>query len=95
MESNSPVADSPFTVDVASRRFVCHAMESKHDRTNIRAKRQRGAETWAHSPTSGLAQFPDVIGGIVPVFDLPGVQAGKLVFDEPTLARIFLGQITR
>lgn len=43
---------------------------------------------------AGLMQFPDVIGGIVPIFNVPGVGAGKLVLDGPTLARIFLGQIT-
>ena len=44
---------------------------------------------------SGLGQFPDVIGGIVPVFNLPGVEPGELVLDGPTLAAIFLGKIAR
>jgi phosphate transport system substrate-binding protein len=43
----------------------------------------------------GLGQFPDVIGGIVPAFNVAGVPAGKLVLDGPTLAKIFLGQITK
>ncbi|HEX7340053.1 MAG TPA: phosphate ABC transporter substrate-binding protein PstS [Rhodanobacteraceae bacterium] len=43
----------------------------------------------------GLGQFPDVIGGIVPVFNVAGVPAGKLVLDGTTLADIFLGKITR
>jgi phosphate transport system substrate-binding protein len=51
-------------------------MEPKHDRTNIRAKRQRGAETWVHPLTAGPTQFPDVIGGIGPVFNVPGIEAG-------------------
>ncbi len=42
----------------------------------------------------GLGQFPDVIGGIVPAFNVPGVPAGKLVLDGPTLAKIFMGKIT-
>jgi phosphate transport system substrate-binding protein len=42
---------------------------------------------------SGLAQFPMVMGGIVPVVNLDGVKAGDLVLDGPTLARIFLGEI--
>ncbi|MDN5874257.1 MAG: phosphate ABC transporter substrate-binding protein PstS [Sinobacteraceae bacterium] len=43
----------------------------------------------------GLGQFPDVIGGIVPVYNIPDVGAGELVLDGPTLANIFLGKITR
>jgi len=42
----------------------------------------------------GMGQFPDVIGGIVPAFNVPGVAAGKLVLDGPTLAAIFLGNIS-
>jgi phosphate transport system substrate-binding protein len=34
-----------------------------------------------------------VMGGIVPVLNLPGVGPGELVIDGPTLARIFLGQV--
>src|ERR1700761_6852753 len=44
---------------------------------------------------AGLIQFPVVIGGIVPVVNLPGVQPGQLVIDGPTLANIFLGKIAR
>lgn len=43
----------------------------------------------------GLGQFPDVIGGIVPVVNLPGMAAGELVLDGPTLAAIFLGRVAR
>jgi phosphate transport system substrate-binding protein len=43
---------------------------------------------------SGLAQFPSVIGGVVPVVNVPGVTAGKIVFSGPVLADIFLGKIT-
>lgn len=43
----------------------------------------------------GLVQFPTVIGGDVPVVNLEGVTAGDLRLDGDTLARIFLGQITR
>ena len=43
---------------------------------------------------SGLAQFPSVIGGIVPVVNLPGVAAGAMKLDGETLANIFLGKIT-
>ena len=43
---------------------------------------------------SGLVQFPTVMGGVVPVVNLDGVAAGDLVLDGPTLAKIFLGEIT-
>ncbi len=43
---------------------------------------------------AGLAQFPSVIGGVVPVVNIPGVQAGALKFDGPLLADIFQGKIT-
>ena len=43
----------------------------------------------------GLAQFPMVMGGIVPVVNLEGVKAGELVIDGPTLAKIFIGEITK
>jgi len=42
---------------------------------------------------NGLVQFPMVMGGIVPVVNLDGVNPGDLVLDGPTLARIFLGEI--
>ncbi len=41
----------------------------------------------------GLAQFPMVMGGIVPVINVPGVKPGALVLDGETLANIFLGEI--
>jgi phosphate transport system substrate-binding protein len=43
---------------------------------------------------ANLIQWPQVIGGIVPVVNLDGVAAGELVLDGPTLAKIFLGEIT-
>ena len=43
----------------------------------------------------GLAQFPSVIGGVVPVINVAGVQAGAMKLDGPTLANIFLGKITK
>ena len=44
---------------------------------------------------SGLAQFPSVIGGIVPVVNLEGVAAGAMKLDGETLANIFLGKIKK
>jgi len=44
---------------------------------------------------SGLAQFPVIMGGIVPVVNLEGVAPGELVIDGPTLAGIYLGTIKK
>ncbi len=42
----------------------------------------------------GLMQFPTVVGGVVPVINIPGVEAGKLALDGETLANIYLKKIT-
>jgi len=42
----------------------------------------------------GLGQFPVVVGGIVPVVNIPGVEAGQVKLDGNTLADNFLGKIT-
>jgi phosphate transport system substrate-binding protein len=42
----------------------------------------------------GLVQFPTVMGGIVPVANLDGIKPGDIVLDGPTLAKIYLGEIT-
>jgi phosphate transport system substrate-binding protein len=44
---------------------------------------------------SGLYQFPTVIGGVVPVVNLPGLQPGQLHLSGALLGAIFLGQINR
>ena len=44
---------------------------------------------------SGLIQFPMVMGGIVSVINVEGIKAGEIVLDGPTLAKIFLGEITK
>jgi phosphate transport system substrate-binding protein len=44
---------------------------------------------------NGLVQFPMVMGGIVPVINVEGIKPGELVLDGPTLAKIFLGTITK
>jgi len=44
---------------------------------------------------NGYYQFPAVIGGVVPVINLKGIEAGKLVLDGKTLADIFAGKITK
>ena len=43
----------------------------------------------------GLAQFPSVIGGVVPIVNVQGVAPGALKLDGPTLANIFLGKIAK
>lgn len=43
----------------------------------------------------GLAQWPMVMGGIVPVVNLEGIKPGELTIDGPTLADIFMGKITK
>ncbi|HWI77177.1 MAG TPA: phosphate ABC transporter substrate-binding protein PstS [Sphingomicrobium sp.] len=42
---------------------------------------------------SNLAQFPVVIGGIVPVTNLTGIEPGKLRLTGPVLADIFAGKV--
>lgn len=44
---------------------------------------------------NSLVQFPAVIGGTVPVVNVPGVQAGALKLTGPVLADIFLGKIRK
>jgi phosphate transport system substrate-binding protein len=44
---------------------------------------------------SSLVQFPLVMGGIVPVVNLPGVQPGQIKFTGPLLADIYLGKVTK
>ncbi|CAB1368739.1 phosphate transporter subunit; periplasmic-binding component of ABC superfamily [Denitratisoma oestradiolicum] len=43
----------------------------------------------------GLMQFPAVIGGVVPVLNVPGIKPGELKLTGPLLADIFLGKITK
>jgi phosphate transport system substrate-binding protein len=44
---------------------------------------------------SGLAQWPMIMGAIVPVVNLEGIHAGEMTLDGETLANIFLGKITK
>jgi ABC-type phosphate transport system substrate-binding protein len=41
----------------------------------------------------GLGQFPTVIGGVVPVVHIDGVQPGQMRFTGPLLADIYLGKV--
>ena len=43
--------------------------------------------------TNGLMQFPTVIGGVVPVMNLPGVNPGQVKLTGEVLSQIFIGDI--
>ncbi|MFN3617270.1 MAG: extracellular solute-binding protein, partial [Aquabacterium sp.] len=43
----------------------------------------------------GLMQFPTVIGGVVPVVNIRGVQPGQLRLTGELLGDIYLGKVTR
>lgn len=43
----------------------------------------------------GLAQFPTVIGGVVPVVNIQGVAPGQMKLTGPVLADIYLGKIAK
>lgn len=43
----------------------------------------------------GMIQFPAIIGGVVPVFNLDGIQAGQLKFTADVIAGIHLGKIAK
>jgi phosphate transport system substrate-binding protein len=43
----------------------------------------------------GLMQFPAVMGGVVPVINVNGIEAGQLKLDGAVLADIYLGKITK
>jgi phosphate transport system substrate-binding protein len=44
---------------------------------------------------AGLFQFPAIMGGVVPVVNIPGVTPGQVKLTGPVLADIFLGKITK
>jgi phosphate transport system substrate-binding protein len=43
----------------------------------------------------GLVQFPAVIGGVVPVVNVKGIQPGQLKLTGEVLGNIYLGKVTR
>mgnify|MGYP003895671991 CR=1 FL=1 len=43
---------------------------------------------------SGLAQFPSVMGAVVPVVNIPGLKQGDVKLTGPILADIFMGKVT-
>ena len=42
---------------------------------------------------AGLIQFPAIIGGVVPVYNIKGIDSGKLKITGEVLANIYLGRI--
>jgi len=42
---------------------------------------------------NGLTQFPTVIGGVVPVVNIPGVAPGKMHLNGKTLSDIYMGKV--
>src|SRR5690242_7993849 len=44
---------------------------------------------------AGLTQFPMIMGGVVPVVNLPGFQPGQLKLTGQVLADIYLGKVTK
>ncbi len=43
----------------------------------------------------GLIQFPTVIGGVVPVINIPGIQSREMRLTGQVLGDIYLGKITK
>lgn len=43
----------------------------------------------------GELQFPTVIGGVVPVVNIPGISAGQIKLTGPVLAHIYMGKVTK
>jgi len=43
----------------------------------------------------GLVQFPTVVGGVIPVINIKGVEPGKLRLNGQVLGDIYLGKITK
>jgi phosphate transport system substrate-binding protein len=51
--------------------------------------------TDAELEKDGLLQFPTVIGGLVPAYNLPGIATRQVRFTGQVLADIYLGKITK
>jgi phosphate transport system substrate-binding protein len=43
----------------------------------------------------GMIQWPQIMGGVVPVINVPGIESGKLRLDGKTLADIYMGRIKK
>lgn len=45
--------------------------------------------------SAGLFQFPAIMGGVVTIVNLPGLQPGQMKLTGPVIADIYLGKITK
>lgn len=45
--------------------------------------------------TAGLIQFPTILGGVVPIFNVDGFKPGEIQLTGEVLAQIFIGSITK
>lgn len=44
---------------------------------------------------NGLMQWPQIMGGVVPTVNLPGIEPGQLVLDGATIAQLYMGKIAK
>jgi phosphate transport system substrate-binding protein len=44
---------------------------------------------------NGLTQFPFIMGGVVMLVNLPGIEKGQITLDGPAIADMYLGKITK
>jgi len=44
---------------------------------------------------NNFVQFPVINGSVVPILNLPGIKPGEVTLDGATIAKIFLGEITK
>ena len=44
---------------------------------------------------AGLIQFPTVMGGVVPVINVKGIDPGGIILTGPVVAKIYMGEITK
>lgn len=44
---------------------------------------------------AGLVQFPVIMGGVVPIVNLPGLQPGQMKLTGPVVANIYMGKIVK
>ena len=47
------------------------------------------------SANAGLFQFPTVVGGVIPVVNLPGIKVGDLTLSGEVVGNIYLGKIKK
>ncbi len=44
---------------------------------------------------NGIIQFPMIMGGVVPVINVPGIEPGQMKLTGPLIADIYLGKVTK